>query len=670
MRFLDGVIFAVLLLSVAESALAETYKDLPPKGIVLEATVLSQLATEIDKLDDKISAAARKSPDASAWVPDVRVFVRAARLAVDQGLFYKPSDVQKVSKILAVAAERTAAAEAGLRGLRLMGLLTDVVATEQLLVGGFVSEIDGSIQPYGVVIPAGFDRNKAGQNRLDVWLHGRGDTKTEVPFLLERMTKPGQYTPPGTIVLHPFGRHCNAFKFAGETDVYESIERLGSLVPIDQTRVAIRGFSMGGAGCWHLAAHDPARWFAANPGAGFVDTIVYQGWQDGTPFELNDTQQKLLNWYDVLPWTSNFRNTNLIAYSGEIDKQRQAADRVKQESDRLGLQWPYTIGPQMGHKIDPVSAAAIDTQISDWASNVTGRVRRQIDFVTYTLRYARADWLTVTGMQSHWQPARVRATITGDRNVSMMTSGVTHLELDFADTGWPQSGDRLEIVIDGESVTAFDDEPGPGVHVSLVHTDGWQVDPRDSWQQRKRPGMQGPIDDALTSKFVFVVPSRPARNGVANRWINRELEFAQRRWREIMRGDVTVVQDIDVTDEQIATCHLICFGDFASNRFLARVAANLPIQWTRDKVRVGHAEYPAATHVPVFCFPNPANPLRYLVVNSGMTFRKFSNTSNSRQIAMLPDWAVLDVKQDYDEGMFPGKVVDQGFFSEDWTLDR
>jgi hypothetical protein len=50
-----------------------------------------------------------------------------------------------------------------------------------------------------------------------------------------------------------------------------------------------------------------------------------------------------------------------------------------------------------------------------------------------------------------------------------------------------------------------------------------------------------------------------------------------------------------------------------------------------------------------------------------MTFREFSNVSNSRQIAMLPDWAVLDVSVK-DDGIFPGKVVAEGFFGEDWKL--
>ena len=69
----------------------------------------------------------------------------------------------------------------------------------------------------------------------------------------------------------------------------------------------------------------------------------------------------------------------------------------------------------------------------------------------------------------------------------------------------------------------------------------------------------------------------------------------------------------------------------------------------------------------MLCYPNPRNTDRYVVVNSGMTFREFSNVSNSRQIAMLPDWAVIDVTAK-DDDLFPGRIAAEGFFDEQWQL--
>ncbi len=136
-----------------------------------------------------------------------------------------------------------------------------------------------------------------------------------------------------------------------------------------------------------------------------------------------------------------------------------------------------------------------------------------------------------------------------------------------------------------------------------------------------------------------------------------------------MRGDVRIVEDVDVTENQIKTCHLICFGDFTSNRYLHGIAPYLPIKWTREELTVGSLEFDPSTHAAAFCFPNPRNPDRYVVVNSGMTFREFSNVSNSRQIAMLPDWAVMDVSVDGDN-IFPGKIAADGFFDEGWRLKQ
>src|SRR5207248_625034 len=76
----------------------------------------------------------------------------------------------------------------------------------------------------------------------------------------------------GAFVLHPYGRYCNAFKFAGEVDVLEAVAHAKKHYAIDDDRVVLRGFSMGGAGCWQVAVHYPDHWAAAAPGAGFSET--------------------------------------------------------------------------------------------------------------------------------------------------------------------------------------------------------------------------------------------------------------------------------------------------------------------------------------------------------------------------------------------------------------
>src|SRR4029079_9384147 len=138
-----------------------------------------------------------------------------------------------------------------------------------LVVRGYVSRIDRSVQPYGLVIPANY---QGAPTRLDIWLHGRGEKLSELAFLSQRRKQTGQISPPNTIVLHPYGRFCNANKFAGEVDLFEALAHIREYYNIDENRIAVRGFSMGGAACWQFATHYAGLWAAAAPGAGFAET--------------------------------------------------------------------------------------------------------------------------------------------------------------------------------------------------------------------------------------------------------------------------------------------------------------------------------------------------------------------------------------------------------------
>ena len=81
-----------------------------------------------------------------------------------------------------------------------------------------------SVQPYGLVVPATFSPTRPHRWRLDAWFHGRNETLSEVNFLWDREHNPGEFTPPNTIVLHLYGRYCNANKLAGEVDLFEALD--------------------------------------------------------------------------------------------------------------------------------------------------------------------------------------------------------------------------------------------------------------------------------------------------------------------------------------------------------------------------------------------------------------------------------------------------------------
>ncbi|MDQ6706683.1 MAG: hypothetical protein M3Z85_11990, partial [Acidobacteriota bacterium] len=128
-----------------------------------------------------------------------------------------------------------------------------------------------------------------------------------------------------------------------------------------------------------------------------------------------------------------------------------------------------------------------------------------------------------------------------------------------------------------------------------------------------------------------------------------------------------VKDDTQITDADIANSNLVLWGDPGSNRVLAKIAGRLPVRWTKDFVTAGNHQYPSATNAPVMIYPNPLNPKKYIVLNSGVTFREADYRNNALQTPKLPDYAVVDVTTPADE-QAPGKIVDAGFFGERWEL--
>jgi hypothetical protein len=184
----------------------------------------------------------------------------------------------------------------------------------------------------------------------------------------------------------------------------------------------------------------------------------------------------------------------------------------------------------------------------------------------------------------------------------------------------------------------------------------------------KRHGLQGPIDDAFMDSFVMVAPTGAAISEKVDQWTAAEMNHAIDHWRRQFRGDARVKSDTEITDEDIASNNLVLWGDPSSNKLLARIASQLPIRWDAQGVHTPQADYPPDRYVPVLIYPNPLNPKRYVVLNSGFTFREYDYLNNARQVPKLPDWAIVDIAVPVSSRA-PGGIANAGFFGEQWEFE-
>ncbi|MDG1895141.1 MAG: prolyl oligopeptidase family serine peptidase [Fuerstiella sp.] len=674
----------------------ENVRQVPRPGIEVPADREAALRSGLNTLQQKIGRLTQsKDSFTKELLPDVMIFERAVRCALDYDEFFSPKDIGKADQLLV---------EGNSRADQLLSGKADWPNQSGLVVRGYISRIDHTVQPYGLVMPTTYAFHHSVPTRCDLWFHGRGETLSEVNFLWDRMKNAGRYTPEHTIVLHPYGRYSNAFKFAGEVDVLEALEDVQRRYRIDEDQISVRGFSMGGAACWQFAVHYPDRWFAANPGAGFSETPQFLKFFQKETLNPTPWEKALWNLYDCDKYAVNLTHCPTIAYSGENDTQKQAADVMESALLEHGIRMRHIIGANMGHSIDGVSMKIIDAGMKALAARRRPAIPRDIHFETLTLKYNRMHWLTIDGLLEHWKPARADIihwkldASPGDNPVELRigTENVSAFTLDFPTgtflleqaTGIDASLTVSATVVSAEDISdddsSADTDDGNSRWFRITTTpfsDGsarlqahrnangkWQSGPLGN-QLRKRQHLQGPIDDAFMDSFVFVRPTGKAANEAVGRWATAELDRAVEHWRRHFRGDARVIDDTDVTDELIQSANLVLWGDPSSNSAMARVAGKLPIQWTGKKVSIGDQEFDAANHAPILIYPNPLNPDRYVVFNSSFTFREFAYLNNARQVPMLPDWAVVDLRTP-PGNVWPGKIVAADFFDEHWQLKK
>jgi hypothetical protein len=429
--------------------------------------------------------------------------------------------------------------------------------------------------------------------------------------------------------------------------------------------MVVRGFSMGGASTWHLAVHYPDVWVAASPGAGFAETPIYtKALAAGKP-ERPAWEQALWHWYNATDYAANLRNLPLIAYSGEIDPQKQSADLMEQAMAAEGLKLERIIGPNTAHKYHPDSKAALAKRLDELVAKGKTSWPAEDHFTTYTLRYSSSGRIKIMEQEKPWERTDVHLKFETPESVTVTTRNVGVFMIQL------EKMEGMRMSIDGQPVPlAADLDPS---YYWLVKEGGrWVAKDKTftgkRWREqvRKMPGLSGPIDDAFMEPFLFVRPTGKPLNAVVGRWVEAELAHAIKMWRDIFRGNVIVKDDTAVTEEDMANRNVVLWGDPSSNALLARMLTKLPLTWDAKALTFRGTTYDAAHHAPVLVFPNPlSTQQRYVVLNSGIDFREEAYGTNALQVPKLPDYAIVDLREPAGP-RWPGKIVTAGFFDSAW----
>jgi poly(3-hydroxybutyrate) depolymerase len=376
-----------------------------PAPAVLTAPEREAIRAEVGSLEAQLAAlGARREPPAR--LEDAAVYLKAARWALEYEERLAPADGALLRAALRRGSERARAMAAG---------RAPWAVQRGRLVRGYRSAVDGSVQPYGVIVPASYDPAKPA--RLDVVLHGstRPTGMSELRFMrpFEEEAAGGEPAAGANwIELRPLGRVENCYRWAGETDVFEAIADVSRCYRVDPDRIVLRGMSMGASGTWHLGLKHPDRFAALGPYCGYVDTHQFSlspmpNFVKVGPLPAH--QEASLHLLDSVDYAANAGMVPVVAAMGEKDPFFQAHVLMGEAMQREGLALLNLIAPGTAHVQDPATFAEQLRRIDPHAARGVDRQPAAIRFVTWSLKYPRCHWIELLGLEAHYRRAELRA---------------------------------------------------------------------------------------------------------------------------------------------------------------------------------------------------------------------------------------------------------------------
>jgi len=598
------------------------------------------------------------------------------------------------------------------------------------------SEIDGVMEHLCVYRPKGYWR--LASCPLVILLHGYGGD--EHSMIGEQVTTLADRH--GMLLLSLRGRGNVFYDRLAEEDFFRALEATCARYRVDRDRLYLLGVSMGGTGVWRLTTRFPHLFAAVVPICGWTDSnLWYHKWYAPATEDTVSTAgpasgvractcavgpgrppflDPLLAEASALAAAENMIHVPAFVLHGGRDTVVCArhSRRMVARLRHLGGKAVYKEYARSRHQsfvsrwgrvfawLD--GAGAWDWREGyprrEWPSGVPLRrvtAPRQVSYVTWTLRYRRAYWVEIDALRATHTRARVAAQWHEDGRVFVRVENIRAFTLHPPD-------EFLTGVIEVRAGGALAYQGPPQQNLSFQKRGSrWvlRAPPETTTKVlRKRPGLEGPIADAFTSRFVLVAGSAAGDRAEAEHFRDFWHAWLLPQNREGRpRGQLPIIAAAAAHCEKDA--NLILFGCAETNAVIAEHLPRLPLAPLRDGVRCGTEWYPGAGLFMVY--PNACQEQtetgsvsqgagRYLVILSGHFPWRVKDLEALPWL--LPDYVVFDPKaplrrtthrawEELDRQLRDGAIHDgdmredekplrylydgflrAGFFNEEWRL--
>lgn len=517
----------------------------------------------------------------------------------------------------------------------------------------YPSEVDGSLQGYGLYVPRQYDPRMPTPLVLALHGHAGGNPGFEGHSENWVGSFAGRGDHFGYLIAVPFGRGNTGFEGVGHDDVIQVVEDISRDYNVDANRIYVFGASMGGSGGWRLATRAPDRWAAVVPICGGADFRVWHRGYRTLPAirRFFETAINRVNYTDSMLHVPTYAMHGARDTLVEPDHSRRMVRGLK----RIGAEVIYREDPKAGHA---GFGEAWDDLFKWLGEHRREPWPRRVLIRSALLQYGKSYWVRIDRLSRILGFGRIDARVVSPTKINVDTDDIGAFTLtvspNLVDTSRP-----LTIMVDGAAAYQGDVPASGRLHLRRRRST-WAAATEPPAGLRKTADIEGPIRHVEMVSFVVVYGTQG--DPEIARADKEEAEDFAASWKSRYHSPCRVKPDTEVTDDDIARYSLVLFGAPGSNRITAAIANSLPLQFEGDAITLGSQRYQGRNPCAAFVYPNPLNPARYVLVYAGLTAD--ATRQVLRRTADFVDYCIMD-----DATLGPETCLAAGYFDSDWRFD-
>ncbi|PTY08535.1 hypothetical protein DB347_02850 [Opitutaceae bacterium EW11] len=440
----------------------------------------------------------------------------------------------------------------------------------------YESPADDSGQPFRIAIPSDYDPKRPAA--LSVYMHGYSGNHLEHSV--------GMTSRLGTFDIAVLGRgRGGGYRALSEADVLQAIDYVQAHWAIDPDRIRLNGGSMGGGATFRLGSRYPHRWASGRPTCGFGSFIPFGNL---LTFPIYAT-------HSADDWT-----VSVLFSRGPLARLREMGGvAILDETTGYGhAVWNYKEGNARGSVWE-------DKQVRPASREV-----RRIDYTALDGAAVRSWWAEVAEWGPAAKPARFILTAAPDNLLLAELTNLSALRLRLSESPFDVR-QPLSVSVGG-AVPLVLPAPLPESVILRRSETGWSFETKTEALPMRlhTPGGAALLYAGEPLLIVYGTGGSDAERAAMCAAAEAASKSPNPRWMpdggdlgpdgvphsQNLYGQLNRKADVDVTDADIARCHLVLIGTAAQNRVVARMAARLPVSFADGAITCSDGVRFASAH--------------------------------------------------------------------------